>query len=128
MTNSRIEKILTGKTLFILTTLLVTAALLFAIFIHQNWLGLGEAVRLTWLQNWGVLHPVMVHLPIGLVLFGVVLEVASWKNFHSGYRLAMLLLLYVLIFSLVLSVAFGALLGSNGDYGRSEERRVGKEC
>ncbi len=119
MTNSRIEKILTGNKLLILTNLLVIVALLFAISVHQNWLGLGEAVRLSGLQNWGVLHPVMVHLPIGLVLFGIVLEAASWKNFHSGYRLAMFLLLYVLIFSLVLSVVFGVLLGSNGDYGNN---------
>ncbi|MEY4629030.1 MAG: hypothetical protein RLZZ595_1356, partial [Bacteroidota bacterium] len=117
MTNSRIEKILTGNKLLILTNLLVIVALLFAISVHLNWLESGEAVKLSWLQNWGVLHPVMVHLPIGLVLFGIVLEAASWKNFHSGYRLTMFLLLYVLIFSLVLSVVFGVLLGSNGDYG-----------
>jgi uncharacterized membrane protein len=62
------------------------------------------------------LHPALVHLPIGILLAALLLQLlARWERF-SAFRPAIPIVLLVGLASAVLSCVTGFLLYSNGDY------------
>lgn len=116
MDNPRLPNFLNGKislALNLIMTLLVIAGYFFASPLLSTPDGGMMNVPL---QSLGSLHPLMVHLPIGLAFLSTVIEIASLKNFHSPYRTITPLLLFLLHLSLFLSITFGSLLLLNGDY------------
>src|SRR5690554_349472 len=128
-----------GMLVFILMGLCNISPLLIIDAYAQN--GSVENVETFWLwQFLGRLHPLAVHFPVGLLLFAAVLELFTFRNFHSRYRPGINLLVIVGAIAAVLAASLGLLLSNNEDYGgntldlhqwtgiRSEERRVGKEC
>jgi uncharacterized membrane protein len=77
-----------------------------------------EAAASFWLWTFlGRLHPMIVHFPIGLLLFAAVLEGISYRNFQSPYRPGINGLILAGVISSGVSAAFGWLLAQDGDYG-----------
>ncbi|MFN5422079.1 MAG: DUF1549 domain-containing protein [bacterium] len=71
-----------------------------------------------WLWTFlGRLHPLMVHFPVGLLIFAALLEFFTLKNFNSALRPGINLLIIAGVATSALSVAFGLLLAQDGDYG-----------
>lgn len=62
------------------------------------------------------LHPLLVHLPIGIIFIGFFLELWQLKNPGKVNKETMLFILGVAVFFAVLSVATGWFLGNNGGY------------
>lgn len=72
-----------------------------------------------WLWNFlGRLHPLAVHFPVSLILFALILELYTIKNFHSKLRPGINILLAAGVATAVISVLLGLLLATNGDYGK----------
>lgn len=116
MENSKLPNFLSGK-ISLALTLLMTLLVIAGYFLASPLLSTrdGEIMNIS-LQSLGSLHPLLVHLPIGLAFLSTVIEIASIKNFHSPYRSITPLLLFLLHLSLFLSISFGSLLLLNGDY------------
>lgn len=71
-----------------------------------------------WLWKFlGRLHPLMVHFPVGLLIFAALLEFFTLKNFNSTLRPGINMLIIAGVATSALSVAFGLLLAEDGDYG-----------
>jgi uncharacterized membrane protein len=71
-----------------------------------------------WLWTFlGRLHPMIVHFPIGLLIFAALLEGMSYRNFQSAYRPAINKLIWAGVLSAALSVVLGLVLADDGDYG-----------
>jgi uncharacterized membrane protein len=66
----------------------------------------------------GRFHPLVVHFPIGLLVFAALFELFTLKNFNSNLRPAINLMLLSGIATASLSVVFGLFLSAGGDYGR----------
>ncbi len=72
-----------------------------------------------WLWNFfGHLHPLMVHFPVGLILFAAILEVFTINNFHSKLRPGINLLVITGVVSAIIAAVLGLLLARSGDYGK----------
>jgi uncharacterized membrane protein/mono/diheme cytochrome c family protein len=75
---------------------------------------LSESMEEHWLwQFLGRLHPVVVHFPIGLLLFAVLLELLTIRRFHSPYRTGIRALVLGGSVSAVFAAFFGYLMMSN---------------
>ena len=73
-----------------------------------------------WLWNFfGHLHPVIVHFPVGLILFAAILELFTLKNFHSKLRPGINLLVITGGVSAIVAAVLGLLLARTGDYGKN---------
>ena len=71
-----------------------------------------------WLWTFlGRLHPLMVHFPLGLLIFAAILELFTLRNFNSSMRPGINLLILAGVATSALSVSFGLLLSEDGDYG-----------
>lgn len=70
-----------------------------------------------WLQFIGRLHPLLLHVPIGIIVITVVLLLlrAQFKSKHFSLLITYLLLFIAL--SAAITAMFGLLLGISGDYG-----------
>ncbi len=64
----------------------------------------------------GRFHPVVVHLPIGILLIGVLLHWLSRKSRFSNLQPAVSIVLLLGVFSAIVSCISGWLLGEGGDY------------
>src|SRR6185312_12413208 len=64
----------------------------------------------------GRLHPVVIHFPVGLLLFAAVLELFTIKKFGSSLRPGINLVLAAGVISAIFSVIFGLLLSREGGY------------
>ncbi len=64
----------------------------------------------------GRLHPLLVHLPIGILLLALLLEWLSTRDFYAGLKPAADLSLLLGVCSAVLSCCTGWLLSQTGDY------------
>jgi uncharacterized membrane protein/mono/diheme cytochrome c family protein len=62
------------------------------------------------------LHPVLVHLPIGLILAALLLQALSKKEKYASLRIGVPVVLLAGVVSAVLSCITGLLLASGGDY------------
>jgi uncharacterized membrane protein len=69
-----------------------------------------------WLWSFlGRLHPMIVHFPVGLLVFALVMEIIGRKN--EKYNAAIKLLVYAGALSAIVAVAFGLLLSNTEEYG-----------
>ena len=66
----------------------------------------------------GRLHPLVVHFPIGLLVFAALFELMTFKNFNSSLRPAIHLMLFAGVATAAFSVVFGLFLAAGGDYGK----------
>ena len=66
----------------------------------------------------GRLHPMVVHFPIGLLVFAALFELFTLKNFNSNLRPAINLMLLSGIATASFSVIFGLFLSAGGDNGK----------
>jgi uncharacterized membrane protein len=64
----------------------------------------------------GRLHPLLVHLPIGILLLAILLEALSARDSYAGLKPAADLSLLLGVWSAVLSCCTGWLLSLTGDY------------
>src|SRR5688572_17986335 len=73
-----------------------------------------------WFWNFlGHLHPLVVHFPVGLILFAAILELFTLKNFNSKLRPGINLLVIAGVISAVVAAILGLLLARTGDYGKN---------
>ncbi len=79
----------------------------------------GESAPLSfWLWRFlGRLHPLMVHFPVGLVVFAALLELFTIKHFSSKLRPGINALVLAGVIASAVSVVFGLLLAEDGEYG-----------
>jgi len=70
-----------------------------------------------WLQVAGRLHPVILHLPIGLLSFFVVLLMAQNEFKNKAFKKISTILLLLTSFTASLTALFGFFLSRQGDYG-----------
>ncbi|MBN8856761.1 MAG: DUF1549 domain-containing protein, partial [Sphingobacteriales bacterium] len=69
-----------------------------------------------WLWSFlGRLHPMIVHFPVGLLVFALVMEIIGRKS--QTYNAAIKLLVYAGALSAIIAVAFGLLLSKTEEYG-----------
>ncbi|MDQ6813277.1 MAG: DUF1549 domain-containing protein [Bacteroidota bacterium] len=72
-----------------------------------------------WLWNFlGRLHPLVVHFPVTMLLVAAIMELFTLKNFQSKLRPAINLFLTTGVVTALISVVFGFLLATSGDYGK----------
>ena len=64
----------------------------------------------------GHLHPVIVHLPIGILMLAVLFEILSWFRKYQELRPAVSLILLLGFLSAAMASVFGYLLSLSGDY------------
>ena len=64
----------------------------------------------------GHLHPVLVHLPVGILILAFILQWVDWKNKDNRLQPAITISLLVGMISAVVSCITGYLLSLNGDY------------
>jgi hypothetical protein len=70
-----------------------------------------------WLWRFlGRLHPLIVHFPVGILVFAAIFELLTLKNFFSPLRSAINILLGAGIISALFSVIAGLLLATEGGY------------
>lgn len=67
----------------------------------------------------GRLHPLLVHLPIGILLLAILLEILSGRERHRGLKAAADLSLLIGFLCAVVSCVTGLLLSQSGDYDQS---------
>ncbi|HXD78862.1 MAG TPA: DUF2231 domain-containing protein, partial [Puia sp.] len=67
----------------------------------------------------GRLHPLLVHLPIGILLLAILLEILSGRERHRGLKPAADLSLLIGFLCAVFSCITGLLLSQSGDYDES---------
>lgn len=71
-----------------------------------------------WLwQFLGRLHPLAVHFPVSMLLFAAVLELFTFKNYHSRLRPGINLLVYVGASTAIIAALLGWLLSTQEEYG-----------
>src|SRR6476660_1073963 len=70
-----------------------------------------------WLWKFlGRLHPMVVHFPLGLILFAAILELFTIGRFNSKLRPGIKICLIAGVITSVVSAAFGWLLASGEEY------------
>ena len=70
-----------------------------------------------WLQVAGRLHPVLLHLPIGLLVFFAILLLVQNEFKKKTFRKILLILLILTSFTATTTALFGFFLSQQGDYG-----------
>ena len=117
MKRKSIAKIFRGKKLVVIAAGLLffcLSALLNVVYANST-----DAAPLSfWLWTFlGRLHPLMVHFPLGLLIFAAILELFTLRNFNSSLRPGINLLILAGVATSALSVSFGLFLSEDGDYG-----------
>jgi hypothetical protein len=79
---------------------------------------LGVTRSLVW-KVMGRLHPIAVHLPIGLIVFAVLLELLIIFKKQAGYRPAIQLGLLIGLIAGLFSAITGLILSAEGDHASS---------
>jgi len=82
----------------------------------------GSGLDLTGSLVWkllGRLHPIAVHLPIGVILFAAFLEVMIMFKKHAAYRQAIQLSLLIGLIAGIFSAVSGLMLSADGDHASS---------
>ena len=70
-----------------------------------------------WLWKFlGRLHPMVVHFPLGLILFAAILELFTFGRFNSKLRPGIMICLVTGVITALISAAFGFLLATNEEY------------
>jgi len=79
----------------------------------------GSGLDLTGSLVWkllGRLHPIAVHLPIGVILFAAFLEIFIMFKKHAAYRQAIQLSLLIGLAAGIFSAVSGLMLSAEGDH------------
>lgn len=71
----------------------------------------------------GHLHPLIVHLPIGFILLGVVFEIASYSKKYANLKPGVSVALLMAFVSAVLACVFGYVLSLSGEYDQETLRQ-----
>jgi len=69
-----------------------------------------------WMLFFGRFHPLVVHLPIGFLLLGVLFAVASMRDEYKALGAAVPLTLWLSTLSALVACVVGFLLSTSGDY------------
>lgn len=69
-----------------------------------------------WVMFFGHFHPVVVHLPIGMLMIAAILEIISRKKELDSLQPAIAPILLVGTLTAIISCLFGYLLSSSGEY------------
>src|SRR5205085_1634036 len=70
-----------------------------------------------WLWKFlGRLHPMVVHFPLGLILFAAILELFTVGRFNSKLRPGITICLVTGVITSLISASFGWLLATGEDY------------
>jgi uncharacterized membrane protein len=69
-----------------------------------------------WQLFFGHFHPVVVHLPIGILMIAFILELIRIKTKNDQLRHTIVIVLFYGFISAIISCLFGWLLSSGGDY------------
>lgn len=97
-----------------------------AIALPFVWSGPDAEKLNPWTEFFGTLHPLVLHLPIGIVILVVTMEVLGWMSF-GRYRPQTILPLGIGLLSAVAALSLGYLLFMTGDYGKGTlDREIGK--
>ncbi|MGJ8654589.1 MAG: DUF2231 domain-containing protein [Opitutaceae bacterium] len=105
------------KVYFLLsTTLLVCLGLLLAGLVIFTEAEVATEENLHLMQFFGRFHPVLLHLPIGLFLGLVVVEIAALCKCNEALKRSTHVLVWLMAITSVITAYFGLLLASNGDY------------
>ena len=81
--------------------------------------GSSSALAGIWVWKFlGKLHPMIVHFPVGLLVFVAILELYTLKNFSSNLRPAIQLILQGGMITSAFSILFGLMLSRDGDYAK----------
>ncbi|MGK0185608.1 MAG: putative membrane protein, partial [Verrucomicrobiales bacterium] len=90
------------------------------------WPGPDGAKLNPWTEYFGTLHPLVLHLPIGIVILVITMEVLGWLSF-GRYKPQTTLALGIGLLSAVAAVSLGYLLFMTGDYGKGDlDRDIGR--
>lgn len=73
----------------------------------------------SWINYLGHYHPLIVHLPIGILMLVFILELLQWKQGKTDMRNTIRIALYVAFFSSIISCLLGYFLSREGGYERS---------
>ncbi|MBC7567301.1 MAG: DUF1549 domain-containing protein [Pedobacter sp.] len=68
------------------------------------------------LEFLGHLHPLTVHFPVSVIIIAAVLELFTLKNYDSKLRIGINIFVIIGVGTAAISVIFGWLLSTNGDY------------
>ena len=93
--------------------------LIFSVLILDTLFAANSEKAFTSFWVWKLLgrfHPLVVHFPIGLLIFAAIFELLTIKNFNSSLRPAIQLMLFTGIATAAFSVVFGLFLAAGGDY------------
>lgn len=105
------------------------AALLIAlamVALPLAWRGPDAAQLNPWTAFFGTLHPLVLHLPIGIVILVCTMELLGWLSF-GRYRPRTTMALGIGLLSAATAVVFGYLLFMSGDYGKAAiDRGIGR--
>src|SRR4051812_19265879 len=96
---------------YLLNFIFFCQALLLFLLFFENRIALP-----VWLQVVGRLHPAMLHLPIGLLLFAFVMLLVRSEFKSKPYRRIMLIVLTLVSLTASLTALFGFFLSLQGDY------------
>ena len=113
------KNLVSGKKIIIVIITIIAILLLEVIYSAFDGPSTASSVFETfWLWRFlGRLHPLVVHFPVGLLLFAAILELFTFKKFNSSLRPGINLLVAAGVISAIFSVLFGLLLSMDGDYG-----------
>lgn len=102
--------------IFLSTVLLILLAGLLGwlVFFTEELLVAVESLE--WTQFMGRVHPVVLHLPIGLFLGLFVIELVALRQRSEGIERAAHILVWLMAITSVLTAYLGLLLASSGDY------------
>ena len=113
---STIKNIFSGKKKILVITSIMISVLAYSEF-AESLSPASSASGTFWLWRFlGRLHPLAVHFPVGLLLFGAILEFLTLKKFRSPLRPGINLLIAAGVISAIFSAVFGLLLSRDGDY------------
>jgi uncharacterized membrane protein len=80
--------------------------------------GLQEEAQPFWLwQFLGRLHPLAVHFPVSLLLLAAVLELFTFRSYHSKLRPGINLLVYIGASTAIIAAILGWMLSTQEEYG-----------
>ncbi|CAA6679939.1 MULTISPECIES: DUF2231 domain-containing protein [unclassified Lentimonas] len=101
---------------------LLSTTLLLGLGLLLGWLVIFTEGQVTaestlqWTQFLGRFHPVILHLPIGLFVGLVIIELAALCKCNEGLKRAAHILVWLMAITSVVTAYLGLLLAANGDY------------
>ncbi|MEZ5324132.1 MAG: c-type cytochrome domain-containing protein [Verrucomicrobiales bacterium] len=115
-----------GKAWVIVGSVAAAVIALVAIAVPLLWEGPDPGKLSPWTEYFGTLHPMILHMPVGIVILVVTLESLGWMSF-GRYKPQTTLALAIGLLSAVAAATLGYLLFMTGDYGKATlDRGIGQ--